>query len=312
MNEGLAQRHYLQGYRIQPTESLGQNFLFQQKALDALVEEMQLPPRAFCLEIGAGTGNLTAKLLERGQRVLAIEIDEHLRRALSQRFEQEADCQLVFGDALRLPIGDMLSSQDGQLPLVVLGNLPYYISSKLLWHFVIHCPTAQAWHFLLQKEFVDKIFAKVGQKTYGPLPIFLQLLCEVRAGLVLSPQAFFPPPHIQSQALHLYPLPQMVWQSRHRDCTDALWSRLGSVEGRQRFAQFLKLAFGQRRKQFAKLEAVLNQGRKSPLKLVDFLKAEGLPVTARAEELQPQQFLSLYARLEDLTSQEIKSEESEE
>lgn len=225
---------YLSGYRIQPQKTLGQNFLYGEESLGRLIEALGLPEATTVLEIGAGTGNLTALLAERCRKVYALEIDRQLERPLRDRFPDPEKVELRFGDALACTDFSFLTDAE---PLWVVGNLPYYISTKLMVHALLQLPQAAGYGFLLQKECLERVLAGPNTKDYGPLNILLATCTEPEAGPVLGTAVFYPAPAVQSQLLilRLSGLP-------------AVFDVLPEPFDRGDFFSFLKQGFTQRRK----------------------------------------------------------------
>lgn len=273
--------NYLKGYQIHPNKSLGQNFLVAGQDLTNLVNEIKLVEDSFILEIGTGTGNLTAVLAEKAKEVVTIEIDQHLTRALQDRFASYPNVKLVQADALQLSRypGVQEAREEGR-PIYVVGNLPYYITTKLIAHLLVHLPDAFAYSFLIQKEFSDRMRAPVGTKDYGPLNILMDNLTDCRIGSTFGAHAFYPAPQVQSLVLHL------------QNKADIL----PAEASRRDYYLFLKESFAQRRKMFNKAFPRLQVGwpKLKEWTVQEWLEQAGVSWQARPEQIQLTQWQILY------------------
>jgi 16S rRNA (adenine1518-N6/adenine1519-N6)-dimethyltransferase len=180
---------------LRPRKSLGQNFLADEGLAARIAELTAFDVPAHVLEIGAGLGALTAPLLERGQRVTAVETDRQLVPLLRERFEAElasGQLQVVEGDARELDYEALLAPLPP--PRVLAGNLPYHLSGLLLRHAVDHSARLERCVFLLQLEVVDRLCAAAGSDDYGALSVFAQAVYEPRRSFVIKRGAFYPQP----------------------------------------------------------------------------------------------------------------------
>lgn len=182
-----------------PRKRFGQNFLQSHSVIDAILREFHPEPADNVVEIGPGLGALTKPLLLKLDHLLAIEIDRDLHEYLSGMTETKGQLQLLCADALTIDY-----SQFGK-NLRIIGNLPYNISTPLLIHLLHYLPYIQDMFFMLQKEVVDRLCAKPGNKTYGRLSVILQYFCEVESLFNVPPDAFHPKPKVESAIVRLVP-----------------------------------------------------------------------------------------------------------
>lgn len=210
-----------------PRKRFGQNFLRDPGIIQRIVRS--IAPRAddLLLEIGPGQGALTAALLESPARLLAVELDRDLIPLLQQRFGHLERFRLLQGDALQLELAGLADS-----PLRVVGNLPYNISTPLLFHLLRQRRQLVDMHFMLQREVVERLAASPGSKAWGRLGVMVQYHCRVTPLLTVPPEAFVPRPRVQSAVVRLQPHAEPP----HRATDEALLARL------------VNLAFQQRRK----------------------------------------------------------------
>ncbi len=256
-----------------PKKSFGQHFLHERHYIDRIVSV--IAPRAddFLVEIGPGEGALTFPLLAAAGKLTAIELDTDLIPNLEAKAASVGALSIVHADVLKVDFTAM-AQRAGVARLRIAGNLPYYISSPILFHCVDHAAAIADMHFMLQKEVVDRMAAEPGSKVYGRLSVMLQLACRVEPLFDVPPGAFRPPPKVDSSVVRLVPLPA---DARH----DADPARLHAV---------VKAAFAQRRKT---LGNALRQ-----LMDADAIRSAGIDPKARAEVLAPMDFVAL-AKLRD-------------
>jgi 16S rRNA (adenine1518-N6/adenine1519-N6)-dimethyltransferase len=185
--------------RHSPRKRFGQNFLQSQPIINQILQAINPQENENILEIGPGLGALTQPLLQRVKQLTAVEIDTDLHAYLSDQFGSTGQLNLISADALTLDY-----SQFGN-NLRVVGNLPYNISTPLLFTLMKYSTSIDDMHFTLQKEVVDRMAAEPGTKAYGRLSVMLQYRCAVEALFDVPPEAFNPPPKVQSAIVRLVP-----------------------------------------------------------------------------------------------------------
>jgi len=260
-----------QGHRAR--KRFGQNFLVSPGIIRKIVEV--IAPRAgdTLVEIGPGLGALTAPLLERIDCLHVVEIDRDLIARLRERFSPE---RLVIheGDALTFDFGAL----KGAGPLKIVGNLPYNISSPLLFHLAEIADRVAEMHFMLQKEVVDRMVAAPGSGDYGRLSVMLQYRFHMERLFVVPPGAFDPAPKVDSAIVRMIPI-DFAKVGADRTARDP-----------DLFARLVAAAFSQRRKM---LRNTLKEFGGESL-----LEAQGIAPTARAETLP----VDAYVRLSNALS----------
>ncbi len=187
----------LDSYDIFPKKSLGQNFMHDPQALEKIVACAELSPGDAVVEVGAGAGALTEKLAERARDVYAIEIDKRLQPLLEARFDDVPNVFLMFNDILKTDIRALVGNQD----FIVVANVPYYISSAILWHFLEsdHAPLRMV--LTMQHEVAERIIAK--DDSMNLLAVALQFYGKPRIVGKLSPAVFWPRPNINSAIVQI-------------------------------------------------------------------------------------------------------------
>lgn len=204
----------------------GQHFLTDDGIIDAIVRAIDPRPGEPLVEIGPGLGALTKPLLERCRQLTVIELD----RDLAARLRKTAGLDVVESDVLKVDMPALAERLGG--PLRLVGNLPYNISTPILFHLLAsaHCVADQ--HFMLQKEVVDRMVAEPGNKDFGRLSVMLQWRYDMESIVDVPPEAFDPPPKVDSAVVRMIPRPA----DAHGDLDVAL---LGEI---------VTVAFSQRRK----------------------------------------------------------------
>jgi 16S rRNA (adenine1518-N6/adenine1519-N6)-dimethyltransferase len=255
-------------------QALGQHFLANEGVLRKIVAAVDPRPGDVVVEIGPGKGVLTAALADKAGRVIAVEKDERLIPGL--REAMPANVEIVPGDILRTDLRGILEKA-GVPALRLVGNIPYSISSPLLFRVLDERLLLSDCVFLLQKEVAERVTAGPGTKSYAPLGILLQNEFEARIAFTVAPGSFSPPPKVQSALLTLRRRPAPLHP--------------GAAE--EPYRVFLRAAFAERRKMLWK-----NLARRATPAALEAAYAElGLPRNMRAEELSPEALFSLFEKL---------------
>ncbi len=220
---------------------LGQNFLADKRAAERIVEALGDVSQRLVVEIGPGKGVLTDLLVTRAAHVVAIELDHILGAQLRMKYALRKNLEIIEGDVLGIDLGRLVGRERGTAgdtwirnapKAQVIGNLPYYITSPILLHLFAHHQHIDQIVIMVQREVADRVAAKPGGREYGVLSATTQLFTKVEKLFTLPPGAFAPPPKVHSTVLRLTVAPQAA--------------KLGVQP--QPFLEFLKLAFGQKRK----------------------------------------------------------------
>jgi 16S rRNA (adenine1518-N6/adenine1519-N6)-dimethyltransferase len=245
----------------------GQHFLADAGVVDAIVRAIAPRPGEALVEIGPGLGALTGPLLEHCEPLTVVEID----RDLAARLRQDRRLDVVEADVLQVDFG-ALGTRLGR-PLRVVGNLPYNISTPILFHLLDHAGRVQDQHFMLQKEVVDRMAAGPGGKDYGRLSVMLQWRYDIEPLFDVEPESFDPPPRVRSAVVRMQPRPGVG------DVPAALLGELVTV------------AFSQRRKLLRHtLGAWLAQRQCAP----------GFDLQRRAEEVSVAEYVALARQAAEL------------
>ena len=251
-----------------PKKSFGQHFLHDHRYIDSIVSAIAPRNDDVLVEIGPGEGALTLPLLAVAHKLTAIELDTDLIPDLRARAAAVGELVIIQADVLKVDF-TALAQRHGVTRIRLAGNLPYYISSPILFHCVDHANAIADMHFMLQKEVVDRMAAEPGSKVYGRLSVMLQLACRVEPLFEVPPGAFRPPPKVDSAVVRLIPL---MPHERHNADADRLYA-------------IVKAAFAQRRK-------TLNNALRQ-LMDADAIRQADVDPKARAETLSPDDFVRL-------------------
>jgi len=271
-------RRQLKQLNIRPRKSLGQHFVQDPNILRKIVEEAGLEREDIVVEIGAGLGSLTAPLAERVKKVYALEIDPRLAEPLRERFSEMEQVEVVQGDALKFDFGPIFQKWGRKIKVV--ANLPYEISSPMIFRLLKERKYFSLLVLMLQLEVARRVAAGPGTKDYGQLSLWTQLYSRALIAFSVGPRAFHPPPKVESAVVRfeISPVPRV------------------EVEDEKTLQEVIRSAFTYRRKTLSK---ALQTGTFSHLpmqKIQEALGAAGIPPLARGETLTLEQFARL-ARL---------------
>lgn len=184
-------------------KQFGQNFLNNGRIIDQIVASIRPRPDDHMVEIGPGEAALTAPLIDIVNKLDIIEIDNDLIGPLKIKFACKPAFNLHHTDALKFDYASLLS--ESETDLRVVGNLPYNISSPLMFHLLNYAEQITDMHFMLQKEVVDRLTAEPGIKAYGRLSVMIQYACQTEYLFTVGPENFTPPPKVDSAIVRLIP-----------------------------------------------------------------------------------------------------------
>lgn len=267
---------------LRAKKSWGQNFLVDAHVHDAIVAATVREPREWVVEIGSGLGTLTARLAHAvpAGRVIAVERDRDMVAVLREELAGYANVEILEANALELDYAALAARAGG--PLVVAGNLPYQISSPLLFHILAGRRHVARVVVMLQKEVAERLMASPGTRSYGALTAMVALHASVRRVVRAGAASFYPRPQVDSMVVELEPLPDGKARVPLVDADHEL-----------RYGKVVHAAFGQRRKMLRNaLRFVF------PIEAVDAaLATTGIAGERRGETLSVEEFAALAALL---------------
>ena len=255
-----------------PRKRFGQNFLRDESIIEAIARAIAPSDADHLVEIGPGEGALTEALITSGCQLDAIELDRDLRTRLLASFSTHTGFTLHSADALTF---DFAALAEHVEPLRIVGNLPYNISTPLIFHLLGQAEVIADMHFMLQLEVVERLAASPGSKDWGRLSVMTQFQCEVEHLFNVPPEAFYPPPKVQSAIVRLTPHGQAPYPDINREA----------------LSKVVTQAFSQRRK-------TLRNNFKGTLEDYDF-EALQIDPSARAETLSLDDFVAITAHVQD-------------
>ncbi|HEX5056994.1 MAG TPA: 16S rRNA (adenine(1518)-N(6)/adenine(1519)-N(6))-dimethyltransferase RsmA [Gammaproteobacteria bacterium] len=253
-------------YKHKARKRFGQNFLTDKNIVGKIVMSISPQPGDNLVEIGPGLGALTRPLLAKAKRLQAVELDRDLIPRLRESCRDAGELLIHEADALEF---DFSTLAEPARPLRLVGNLPYNISTPLLFHLIGFIAAIRDMHFMLQKEVVDRMAAEPDTDDYGRLSVMLQYHCAVEPLFTVPPGAFNPRPKVDSRIVRLLPHPAPP----------------SPVENYADFSALVKQAFSQRRKTL--------RNNLKPILDADIIAALGIDPGTRAETLSLADFAKL-------------------
>lgn len=255
-----------------PSKALGQNFLVDRDAVHRIVEVADVSSDDTILEIGPGKGVLTAALADKARSVIAIEFDRHLAENLIKDFRGVDNVRIIQADALHYPFEDLAAPLKPVNPMKVVANLPYSVSTPILFRLIESRSRFSLMVLMFQREVAERIIAPPGGKDYGVLSVMAQLFTKPEVAFMLPPEAFRPRPKIDS-AVVSFEIPE---RPRVAVADEALFGRV------------VRAAFSQRRKTLRNSLRALCGGATEKV-----LESAGIDPMRRAETLSLDEFARL-------------------
>ena len=263
----------LEVYGLVPRKRWGQHFLIDRNILSKVVRTAEIEETDVVLEVGPGLGVLTLALAKEAKRVIAVEIDKKLVEILKEKVADCPNVEIIRKDIMEVDFND-LGERGGQ-PLKVVANLPYQISTPLLFRFIESRSVFASLTLMLQKEVAERMTATPGGKDYGPLSIFTQIVSDFSIRFLIKPSAFFPPPKVDSAVI------RMVWKKRP----------MAEVEDIEWFKRVVRGSFGYRRKTL--MNALRHSGLSLPEEGTERMKRIGIDPQRRPETLTIEEYVRL-------------------
>jgi 16S rRNA (adenine1518-N6/adenine1519-N6)-dimethyltransferase len=262
-------RQELEAYGLIPRKGWGQHFLTDPNILNKVIRTAELEEGDVVLEVGAGLGEMTLAMARQIRKVIAVEIDPKLVEILRKKASSFSNVEIVKGDVLKINFSQLYNREGKRLKVV--ANLPYKISTPLLFRFVESRDVLSTLTLMLQREVAERMVASPGGKEYGPLSVFIQSFSDLSVCFFIKPAAFFPPPKVESAVI------QMVWKERAVVGSEEAW-----------FKKVVRGCFGYRRK-----------------RLINALRYSDIPLPADLEQRMKKIGIDPQRRPGTLTIQEL-------
>jgi 16S rRNA (adenine1518-N6/adenine1519-N6)-dimethyltransferase len=250
-------------------KSLGQHFLTDRRILGRIADALHLKGDETVLEIGPGRGALTDILADRAGRLIAIEYDRALAAMLRERYARRSNVIVAEADVLEVSLGELAAG-----PYVLIGNVPYYITTPILFHALVP-PRADRAVYLVQREVAQRLAARAGSKEYGALTVNVAAVARAETLFGVPAGAFAPPPKVESAVVRITPLAEP----------------LIAPDEERPFRTLVQGAFGMRRKQMRRV--VRSLYALDAERADELLAAAGIEPTDRPEVLSVEQFVAL-------------------
>lgn len=251
----------MDSYELYPKKSLGQNFMHDPNALDKIVSSAEITSEDTVVEVGPGTGALTEKLAEKARHVFSIELDDRLQPVLEDKFNDVSNVYFVFNDILKTNVSSLVGNHD----FIVVANVPYYISSAIIWHFLEPERRPKRMVMTMQYEVAERIMEKPDNMSL--LTVAVQFYGKPTIVNKLSPAVFWPRPNIHSAVMRIdtHPTPPV------------------DVPSAQAFFRVVKAGFSMKRKQ---LKNSLSGGLQIKSKVArDIIQSADIDPQRRAETM---------------------------
>ena len=249
------------GTTHQARKRFGQNFLHDQQVIDRIIREIAPTSTDHLLEIGPGQGALTEQLADSGATVDCVELDRDLVEHLRHQYRNYDNVHIHQHDILKFDLNDLELSDKR---VRIIGNLPYNISTPVLFHLLKYYEKIEDMSFMLQLEVVERMSASVGDKDYGRLSLMLQYFCQAQKLFDVPPQAFTPQPKVNSAIVRLTPHKALPITVKDTDCLKVV----------------VRTAFNQRRKTLKNsLKTLISDSELSDLEIDMTLRPEKLTLT---------------------------------
>jgi len=256
-----------------PRKKWGQHFLTDRNILKKVIKTAGIEKEDIVLEVGPGLGEMTQALAQEAKKVIAVEIDARLVEILRDKLADTPNVEILRSDILKLDVRKHLGSE--KRPVKVVANLPYQISTPLLFHFIDSRDLFSALILMLQREVAERMVAPPGKKAYGPLSVLVQSIADVSICFIVKPSAFFPPPEVESAVIRL------SWKERP----------MIAPEQEDWFRAVVKGCLGYRRKTLS--NALKHSDLPLPENLGKRLEEMGIDPRRRPETLSVQEFVDL-------------------
>ena len=264
-------------YHISANKNLGQNFLIDDEVVDTIVASADISENDFVIEIGPGLGTLTAKLLEKAGKVMAIELDEKMVSILQDRFYLYPNFEILHEDVLKVNLEKIIQQkrEEKNYNVKIVANLPYYITTPIIMKLLEDHLQVESITVMVQKEVADRLTATPGGKNVGAISYTVSYYCETQDILLVPNTSFVPAPEVNSEVIRL----------KIRKSSPV------NLQNEELFFKIIKASFMQRRKTL--LNGLTNSGIASKEFIKKILEELGFSENVRGESLTLEQFAEI-------------------
>ena len=270
--------YILKKYNITANKSLGQNFLIDDSVIDGIVDSAQIEENDLVIEIGPGLGTLTAKLLEKAKKVIAIELDKRMIKILNDRFSLYENFELINDDVLKVDLKEIIdkNKKENNISNVkIVANLPYYITTPIIMKLLEDRLEIESITVMIQKEVAKRLTANPGDKLSGAITYAVNYYCMPTEKLIVPNTSFIPEPEVESEVINL---------KLRKEPTVKL-------ENEKLFFDIIKASFMQRRKTL--MNGLTNSNLMDKETCKQVLEKVGLDERIRGEALSMQDFANI-------------------
>lgn len=274
--------YILKKYNIVANKSLGQNFLINEDVVENIVESANVDKDDLIIEIGPGLGTLTAVLLERAKKVIAIELDKRMINILNDRFELYQNFELINEDVLKVDLKEIIKKHKEQLDfkrVKIVANLPYYITTPIIMKLLEDRLDIESITVMIQKEVAERIIDTPGGKFTGAITYAVYYYAEAQSNIIVPNTSFIPEPEVESQVITLKIRKEPVIKGINEE----------------KLFKLIRVAFMQRRKTL--LNSVSNSNFADKENLLSILNELGIDERIRGEKLTLEEFAQISERL---------------
>lgn len=270
-------KYILRKYNITANKKLGQNFLINDNVIENIIEASNIEEKDLVIEIGPGLGTLTSKLLERAEKVIAIELDDKMISILKDRFKLYNNFILLNDDVLKIDLNSLIKENVGDLEKIkIVANLPYYITTPIIMKLLEDKLGIYSITVMVQKEVADRITAMPGDKLSGAITYSVNYYAEAKKIVFVDKSSFIPAPEVDSEVIKL----------------DIRKTPVVEVDNEEMFFRVIKASFMQRRKTL--VNGLVNSGIiTDKVRIKEIFDNIGIDMNIRGEKLTIEQFAEL-------------------
>lgn len=275
----------LKKYNILANKSLGQNFLIDDDVIESIVDAAKIEKNDLVIEIGPGLGTLTARLLEKAKKVIAIELDNRMVNILNDRFYLYDNFELINEDILKVDLKNLIKEnkeRENIQNVKIVANLPYYITTPIIMKLLEDKLDIKSITVMIQKEVAKRLTANPGDKFSGAITYAVNYYCEPEEVLVVPNSSFVPEPEVESEVINLKLRKEVPVQ----------------LDNEELFFKLIKVSFMQRRKTL--INGISNSGLTTKEECKELLNKVGLNENVRGENLTMQDFANLANLIEKM------------